>query len=140
MASEFTMTREVTFAETDMAGILHFSNYFRYMEEVEHAFFRSLGFSVHARTDEGAWGWARRAASCTYDRPLRYQDVVTLRLRVKAKGERSITYGIGFELDGHTVASGEVTAVCVGKPEGPEGTLRAVAMPPEVDAAVDVAE
>ena len=43
MAHAFTMQRRVEFAETDMAGILHFSNYFRFMESVEHAFFRSLG-------------------------------------------------------------------------------------------------
>jgi len=29
-----------------MAGVVHFSNYFRWMEIVEHAFFRSLGLSV----------------------------------------------------------------------------------------------
>ena len=63
MAHSFSMTRSVTFAETDMAGILHFSNYFRYMEEAEHAFFRSLGFRVHACERSGAWGWARRNAA-----------------------------------------------------------------------------
>ena len=35
--------RRVEFAETDMAGQVHFSNFFRYMEAAEHAFFRSLG-------------------------------------------------------------------------------------------------
>lgn len=139
MASEFRMEREVTFAETDMAGILHFSNYFRYMEEVEHAFFRSLGFSVHARTEEGAWGWARRAASCTYDAPLRYQDVVELHLTVAEKRTRSITYSIAFLLDGARVATGQVTAVCIARPDGPQGPLKAVPMPDDVAAAVQVA-
>jgi acyl-CoA thioester hydrolase len=32
MAFEFKLTRRVEFAETDMAGIVHFSNFFRYME------------------------------------------------------------------------------------------------------------
>ena len=138
MAHAFHIQREVTFAETDMAGILHFSNYFRYMEEVEHGFFRSLGFSVHGRT-AGAWGWARRAASCSYERPLRYQDLVDLRLEVKDKGARSITYRITFELNGDLVATGEMTAVCVARPDSPDGALKAVPMPPEVDAAVSVA-
>ena len=46
MPTEFSIPRRVQFSETDMAGIAHFSNFFRMMEEVEHAFFRSVGLSV----------------------------------------------------------------------------------------------
>ena len=74
MPYEFKMKRHVEFAETDMAGIMHFANYFRYMEVVEHAFFRSLGLSVHQSSVEGMNGFARVHASCDYHAPLRYQD------------------------------------------------------------------
>ncbi len=137
MAHSYTMTRRVTFAETDMAGILHFSNYFRYMEEVEHAFFRSLGFKVHKCEASGAWGWARRNAACDYQRPLRYEDEVELRLLVKEKRDKAIVYEVRFVLDGDEVARGEVTAVCVAK--AADGQLRAAAIPPAVDAAVEAA-
>ena len=43
---EFTITRRVEFSETDAGGIVHFTNFFRYMEYAEHAFFRSLGRSI----------------------------------------------------------------------------------------------
>ena len=32
MIDEFRTTRMVEFSETDMAGIVHFANFFRYME------------------------------------------------------------------------------------------------------------
>ena len=141
MAFEFRMPRRVQFAETDMAGILHFSNYFRYMEEVEHAFFRSLGFRVHGDTRTGTFGWARRAATCDYQRPLRYEDEVELHLLVRSKSSRAIVYETRFLLAGPDgpveVARGTITAVCVAKSD--DGGLRAVAMPSEVDAAIDVA-
>ena len=137
MSHSFSMTRSVTFAETDMAGILHFSNYFRYMEEAEHAFFRSLGFRVHACERSGAWGWARRNASCDYQAPLRYEDEVELHLLVKEKRSKAIVYQVRFLLDGAEVARGEVTAVCVAKTE--DGQLRAAEIPPAVDAAVEPA-
>ena len=70
---EFKMQRRVEFAETDMAGILHFSNYLRYMEEVEHAFFRSLGLSVQPCAKSGILGWARGKVSCTYRKPLHFE-------------------------------------------------------------------
>ena len=142
MAYEFKKQRTVEFADTDMAGILHFSNYFRYMEEIEHAFFRSLGFHVHNAADPNAWGWVRRAAECSYDAPLRYEDVVDLWLLVREKRTKSIVYQVLFQTEsssGVTVAArGSLVAVCVAKPEGTD-RIRAVTMPAEVDAAVEVA-
>ena len=46
MSYEFKVVRRVEFADTDMAGIVHYSNFFRYMEMAEHGFFRALGHSV----------------------------------------------------------------------------------------------
>ena len=48
MAYEFKFVRIVEFSETDMAGIVHFSNYCKYMEAAEHRFFRSIGYSIVA--------------------------------------------------------------------------------------------
>ena len=72
MAYEFKLIRRIEFSETDMAGIVHFSNFFRMMESAEHAFFRSLGFSVHP--EGGTTGWPRVSATCDYLRPLRFED------------------------------------------------------------------
>lgn len=144
MAHEFRMQRRVAFAETDMAGIVHFSNFFRYMEEVEHAFFRSLGLRVHGHVD-AMQGWARLEATCSYRAPLRYEDVVELHLSVREKRSKSIRYEIVFrrpsDEDPDTVveaARGSVTAVCVRK-DGERGPLRAVCMPPEVDSQIETA-
>src|SRR4051812_33488771 len=63
----------VQFSDTDMAGIMHFANFFRFMERAEHAFFRSLGFSVMDSQvpREERVGWPRIHASCDYIAPLR---------------------------------------------------------------------
>ena len=42
----FRYTRKVFFYETDLAGVVHFSCYFRYMEEAEHALWRAAGLTV----------------------------------------------------------------------------------------------
>lgn len=142
MAYEFKTERMVEFVETDMAGILHFSNYFRFMESVEHAFFRSLGLRVHEHGDGGVWGWARGHAECTYRRPLHNEDLVELHLLVHEKRSKSIGYTVVFRTrigDAPAlieVARGTMMAVCVHRTE--EG-LRARPMPPEVDAAIEVA-
>lgn len=138
MAHEFKVQRIVEFVETDMAGILHFSNFFRYMESAEHGFFRSMGLSVHPHSKSEIWGWARGNVECKYLEPLHYEDVVEIHLLVREKKRASITYEMVFRKEGREVARGKMTVICVAKsPSGDK--IRATTMPAEVDAAIQVA-
>ena len=112
MLTEFSITRRIQFSETDMAGIMHFSNYFRLMEEVEHAYFRSIGMSVVMQHDGMHIGWPRVAANCEYFGPLRFEDEVTLKLRVARLGEKSFNYEVDFLLNGRRIALGKISSVC----------------------------
>ena len=112
MPSEFSIKRRVQFSETDMAGIMHFANYFRMMEEVEHAFFRSVGLSVSMQHDDIHVGWPRVSASCDFSGPVRFEDELELRLRVVRLGEKSLNYEVDFLLEGKRVALGKMTSVC----------------------------
>ena len=141
MTHEFTATRRVEFSDTDLAGIVHFSNFFRYMETVEHAFWRSLGHSVILRGHEPPLGFPRVHASCDYKRPLQFEDVVEMHLLVAEKKARSLSFQIRFRrvqpsptID---VALGRLTVVCVSK--GGDGRMQAVPIPPEVADQIEVA-
>lgn len=112
MSGEFTMMRRVQFAETDLAGVLHFSNYYRYMEEVEHAFWRSLGESVVLKDGDGALSWPRVATSCEYATPVRFEDELELALTVAKIGTRSVAYETEFRRGGERIALAKMTAVC----------------------------
>ena len=57
MTTEFSITRRVEFSETDLAGIMHFTNFYRWMEICEHEFLRSLGLSVDMEDENGRFGW-----------------------------------------------------------------------------------
>ena len=112
MAFEFSISRRVQFAETDMAGVVHFSNYFRWMEEVEHAFFRSVGLSVVMQHQGRDISWPRVAVGCEYFGPLRFEDEVELVMRVTKVGEKSFNYEVEFLWEGRRVALGKMTSVC----------------------------
>jgi YbgC/YbaW family acyl-CoA thioester hydrolase len=114
MPYEFKLIRRVEFAETDMAGIMHFSNFFRMMETAEHAFFRSLGFTVHGTENETTIGWPRVSANCDFRAPLRFEEEVEIHLVVAEVRSRSIRYQFIFRkvTDGAEVARGSVAAVC----------------------------
>jgi acyl-CoA thioester hydrolase len=131
MPYEFEITRCVEFSDTDLAGIMHFSNFFRFMEAAEHAFFRSLGFSV-ARSRLGLELCLPRVhAACDYAVPLRFEDDVRVRLLVERKGTRSLTYQFRFSrLNGSgasEVARGRMTVASVKRQA--DGSLKAVPLP-----------
>ena len=142
MAYEFTQERTVEFSETDMAGIMHFSNYFRYMEATEHAFFRSLGETVHVNEGGRMQGWARVHASCDYDAPLHYEDQVAVRLLVRQKKASSFSYDFIFsriEPGGpQQVARGALTVVCVAREPG-ESRINPVPIPEHISRLIEIA-
>src|SRR5438093_13142458 len=141
MAYEFKATRRVEFSETDMAGIMHFSNFFRFMETAEHGFYRSLGFSVDMPETDPRLGWPRVHASCDYHKPLRFEDLVEIHLLVAEKRSKAITYQVRFRrLNGEApeeVARGRLTIVCVS--HGADGAMKATDIPEEIASKIDVA-
>lgn len=112
MSTTFTMKRRVTFAETDLAGVLHFSNYFRLMEEVEHAFWRSLGLGVVQRDGDRTISWPRVAVACEYETPARFEDELELHLTMGKISERTVRFDVEFLREGQRIALGRATAVC----------------------------
>src|SRR6266404_7252563 len=96
MPYEFKAVRRVEFSETDMAGIVHYSNFFRYMETAEHGFFRSLGYSIVTREVDPPVGWPRVHAACDYKKPLRFEDEVEIHLMVSRKKSKSLSYAFVF--------------------------------------------
>lgn len=142
MPYEFRLGRQAEFAETDMGGIVHFSSFFRYMEETEHAFFRSLGLSIVTTGFDPAIHWPRVHAECDYKSPLCFEDRFEIHLIVKERQETRIRYGFVFRtLDEDPVrvfAKGEVVVACVSK-IGPEGRLRRVAIPEPIAAMIEPA-
>lgn len=141
MPYEFKAVRRVEFAETDMAGIMHFSNFFRFMETAEHGFIRSLGYSVVMANENPPMGWPRVHVACDFMQPLRFEDEVEIHLLVCEKRPRVLSYQFRFyKLGGEKkveVARGKITAVCVQKL--PNGILESVPMPAALDAQIQVA-
>jgi YbgC/YbaW family acyl-CoA thioester hydrolase len=126
----------VQFHETDAAGVVHFSRYFLYMEEAEHALWRAAGLSIHAR--EGELGWPRVQASFEYHRALRFGDEFEVRVRIVAIEERTISYACELSRDGARVASGRMTIACATR--RPNEPLRGAPIPAAIRSRLAVAQ
>ena len=94
--------------------------------------------SLTARYRTRAAGAARIEATCSYRKPLRYEDVVELHLLVKEKRTRSIAYQVVFRTAGVEVARGSMVVVFVAK-TGPEGGMVSVPIPPAAAEVIEAA-
>jgi len=112
----------VEFYETDLAGITHFSNFYRWMESAEHAFLRDRGIVLH---QEGI-GWPRVNASADFRKPIKFGDLVRVTVSIAELKTRSVRYSFEFRVNesDEIHATGEMISVCVDL-----ATMKAIEIP-----------
>ena len=135
MASEYRLRRRVQFYETDAAGIVHFSWFFRYMEEAEHALWREAGLSIAPPDSE--IGWPRVAASFDFHSALCFEQEFDVCLRVAGMTKKTIRYTCLLARGDTKIATGTLTVACVRK--RPNEPMTAIEIPPEIAARFQVA-
>lgn len=123
----FTYRRRVQFAETDLAGIVHFSVMFLYMEEAEHAMWRAAGLSIADPKSDLAW--PRLSASLEFRNPLRFEEEFEVRLRISSMKTRTIEYTCEIHRVDTLIARGSMSAACARKQDG---AMRAAELPTDV--------
>jgi YbgC/YbaW family acyl-CoA thioester hydrolase len=128
MISSFVYRRRVQFPETDASGIVHFTNFFKYVEEAEHAMWRAAGLSIAQRDRE--IGWPRVAASFEFRKPLRFEDEFDVHLRIAEKTGKTIRYAAELRMDGEVLAVGSLTIICVRRRPGEP--VRATEIPADI--------
>ena len=128
MLSELRQRRRVQFSETDAAGIVHFSCFFRYFEDAEHALWREAGLSIHP--EQSPIGWPRVSASCDYHRALKFEQEFDVTVRIAEISRRTIRYEGVITRDGERVAAGSWKIACVTKL--PDGSMKSADIPVEI--------
>jgi acyl-CoA thioester hydrolase len=128
--SEHRLTRRVQFHETDAAGLVHFSVFFRYMEEAEHALWRAAGLSIHPPGTEV--GFPRRATSFEFYRALRFEEEFEVLIRVAAMDKSTIRYRCLISRGQDRIARGDLTITCVSK--RPREPMKTIPIPDDIAA------
>lgn len=128
MSSYFTYRRRVQFAETDLAGIVHFSRLFRYMEEAEHAWWRAAGLSVADPQSDLAW--PRLSAAMEFRNPLRFEEEFDVSLRLSAVNRRSLEYTCTIRRGETLIATGTMASICARRQA--DGTMKAAEIPADL--------
>ena len=114
---------------------MHFSWFFRYMEEAEHALWRAAGLSIARPGSDIAF--PRVSVACDFHRPLRFEEEFDVHIRVAAIAERTMRYACLLTRAGERIATGMMTTVCVSK--RPDEPMKAIPIPPEIASRFEVA-
>ncbi len=101
----FQRRYRVYWSETDAAGIMHFSNFFRVCERVEEEFLHSMG--LWEKLYQHGILIPRVHASCDYEAPLRPGEEYTVAITELLVGKKSIEFHYVF-----TRMDGRVSARC----------------------------
>jgi acyl-CoA thioester hydrolase len=134
----FVTTRRVEFCDTDMAGIVHFANYYRYMEQAEHDLFRAYGLKISDKLPDGArCGWPRVSATCSFTAPAFYDDLLEIHVLITQRTARALTTSYQFRRDGQLLAEGEMKTVFCIFPPGQR--MQSATMPDDIAAKLDAA-
>jgi acyl-CoA thioester hydrolase len=107
--------------------MVHFSVFFRYMEEAEHAVWRAAGMDIFAHRETQSW--PRVSAHFDFRTPLNFQDEFEVQTEICKVTRSTIEWSHVLVRDGVTIGTGTVTAVCVKKL--PDGSMKSDEIPAE---------
>lgn len=118
----------VYYEDTDLAGIVYYANYLRFIERGRTEWVRGLGVDQGALKREEGIVFAVRRVEADYLKPARFDDLLTVTTRLLALGGASIELEQQVLRGDERLFAARVVLVCLSDAGG------AVRMPPEVRA------
>ncbi|HVU88514.1 MAG TPA: thioesterase family protein [Pirellulales bacterium] len=112
MVLEQDIPIRVRYQETDAMGVLHHANYFTYFEIGRTELLRANGRDYRQVEEEGMFMVVVRIG-CTYKKPAKYDDVLTLRTRVSKISAAKIEHAYEIYRGEELLAEGHSTLACV---------------------------
>ena len=106
----FTYSRKAQYHETDKMGIIHHSNYVKWMEETRVAFMDSIGYSFRRMEQTGI---ASPVVGITvdYKKPVEFDDDVEVRFSILKYSGAVLELGYEF----FNVTKGEICTTATSK-------------------------
>ncbi len=103
----------VYYEDTDMAGIVYYANYLRYIERGRSDWVRGLGIDQLAMKAEGVV-FAVRRVEADYIAPARFDDALEVRTWLQSVGPARMIMGQEVCRDETVLFRADVTIVCIG--------------------------
>ena len=92
MKEVYETTVRVRYAETDQFGVVYYANFFVWFEVGRVELLRQLGFTYKQMELEDDCHIVVAEAHCRYLRPARYDDLLTVELRLTEEDVRTLLF------------------------------------------------
>ena len=132
-ARAFETRLQVQWADVDIAGIMYFAAYWRFVEYAEIKFFEELGFPYDRVFDDHDFWLPRVRAEAEYHAPALMNDWLRLRTHIEKVGGSSVRWKtVAFnERTGEAGAEFSLTVACIDRT-----TKKSRPLPPAMSAAL----
>jgi len=113
MKAVFSLPIRVYYEDTDTGGVVYHSNYLNFMERARSEWLRELGFEQdEIRGNEGVI-FAVRAVDISYDRPARFNELLSVTVALGRRGTASLTLEQEVRRGEEVLATASVRIVCI---------------------------
>lgn len=109
----FRLPVRVYYEDTDMAGIVYYANYLRYIERGRSEWVRAVGMDQNRMKDEDGIVFAVRRIEADYLAPARLDDEVTVETWVETLGPARMVMGQRVLRGDTMLFQAQVTVVCM---------------------------
>ena len=99
---------KVKYYECDPMGVVHHSNYVRFMEEARVEMMDKLGFGYERMEAEGVISPVL-SLSCRFLRPAHFQEVVEISVRLSSSTAMKVSFAYEMRVEGNVVMTAEST-------------------------------
>lgn len=108
MRPKFSKEFFIPWGDVDLAGVVYFPHFFRYFNDTEIAFYRSLGPTVVELEEGLEIRLPRLDAHCRYVKPVHFGELITVDLSIVQIRTRTMKYGFDVLREGELVANGHL--------------------------------
>ena len=99
---------KVKYYECDPMGVVHHSNYVRFMEEARVEMMDRLGFGYERMEAEGVISPVL-SLTCKFLRPAHFQEVVEISVRLSSSTAMKVSFAYEMRVEGNLVMTAEST-------------------------------
>lgn len=103
----------VFYEDTDLAGIVYYANYLKFIERARSTLVREAGVDQSALKSDHGIVFAVRDVQATYLRPARLDDVLTVVTELKQSGRARIVFAQDVLRAQDVLFTSEITVICL---------------------------
>lgn len=103
----------VYYEDTDMAGIVYYANYLKYIERARSDWVREMGIDQNEMREQDGVVFAVRRVEADYHHPARFDDELEVRTKVAAVTGARLVMDQEVHRGEDLLFSAQVTIVCI---------------------------